>query len=137
MIKFYSRNLFFAVLGIFVSTAVLSQGPGTALRYNGAQSDYTTLPAGIVSTLTGDFTIEFWVYWQGIGATAADSANINVQPNFQRVFDFGNNTNEWMWFTPSSDFGTFGALFAISLTGGPSAQYVQSPTKLALNAWSH
>src|SRR5688572_12777718 len=107
MIKFYPqvrmlKTLFLAVFGILISSAVIAQGPGTALRYDGAQSDYTTLPAGIVSTLTGDFTIEFWVYWQGIGATASDSANVNVQPNFQRVFDFGNDENVWMWFTPST-----------------------------------
>jgi len=141
MIKFYSistlsKTLLLAVLSFVFTTGLKAQAIN-ALRYDGAQSDYTTLPAGIVSTLTGDFMIEFWVYWQGFGATTADSANINVQPNFQRVFDFGNNTNEWMWFTPSSDFGTFGALFAISLTGGPGAQFVQSPSKLALNAWSH
>ena len=142
MIKFYfsgllSRSLFLAVFGVLFSSGILAQGPGTALRYDGAQQDYTTLPAGIVSSLSGDYTIEFWVYWQGVGSGPGDSTNINVQPNFQRVFDFGNNTNEWMWFTPSTDFGTFGATFAISTTGGPGAQFVQSSAKLPLNTWSH
>jgi len=141
MNKFYSlkasKTLFLAVFSLLIGSGLLAQGPGTALRYDGAQQDHTTLPAGIVSSLTGSFTIEFWVYWQGIGANASDSANINVQPNFQRVFDFGNNTSQWMWFTPSSNFGTFGATFAISLTDGPGAQLVQSSAKLPLNTWSH
>ena len=142
MTKFYSlaplsKTLFLAVFGILFSSAVLAQGPGTALRYDGAESDYTTLPAGIVSTLTGDFTIEFWVYWQGVGAGPGDSTNINVQLPYQRVFDFGNDDMEWMFFTPSTAFGSDGATFGISLTGNVGSQAVQSSAKLPLNAWSH
>jgi hypothetical protein len=123
-----------AALILLSSTVLKAQGPGTALDYNQSENDYTTLPTGIIAGLTGNYTIEFWTYWEGSGAQPNDPI---FQPLYQRVFDFGNNQTEWMFFTPTTDFGTFGATFALSNTGLSTDYVVQSPSKLPLNAWSH
>src|SRR4051812_24661714 len=74
-------------------TALKAQGPSTALSYDPLEQDFASLPANIGQSITGDFTIEAWVFWRGGAA-------------FQRVFDIGTGTGNYMAFTPSSGFGT-------------------------------
>jgi hypothetical protein len=132
---FIKSACIYLLLLLLPATEIEAQGPGTALEYDGID-DFTTMPAGIIPQLTGDVTIEFWVYWRGTNAMG-DPNNPILQPLFQRVFDFGNNDMEWMMFTPTTNFGTFGATFALTTTGGNTPFVIQSQEKLPLNAWSH
>jgi hypothetical protein len=93
---------------------------GNAVRLSG-QSEYVNLPAGIVSGLTGDYTISAWV-------------NPAANTTWSRVFDFGTGTNAYMFLTVNAGGGP---RFAIT-TGGPGGeQQLGSGTPLPLNAWSH
>ena len=80
-------------------------------------SDYITLPAGIVDT--DDCTIAAWVYWDGGG-------------NWQRIFDFGNNTSSYMFLTPSSSASTLRFAFK----NGGAEQFVET-SRLASGQWVH
>jgi len=48
---------------------------------------YGRLPAGVLDYM--DFTITAWVNWKG-----------NSNGNWQRIFDFGNDTNQYVFLTP-------------------------------------
>ncbi len=89
---------------------------GQAIALNGS-SDYAQAPAGIADS--DDITISAWVYWDG------DS-------NWQRIFDFGNDTSHYMFLSPKSGNGTL--RFAIK--NGGSEQIVDT-TALATGVWTH
>ena len=76
---------------------------GQAINLDGV-NDYVTLPSGIANH--DDISLAAWVYWDG-GSV------------WQRVFDFGNNTNQYMYFTPRSATNTM--RFAIT-TGSNGAK---------------
>jgi fibronectin type 3 domain-containing protein len=72
--------------------ATLVNGPvfasgkiNNGLSLTPASSQYATLPSGIVSDLS-DFTISTWV-------------NVNAFATWQRIFDFGSATNNYMFLT--------------------------------------
>jgi fibronectin type 3 domain-containing protein len=89
---------------------------GQAIVLNGT-SDYVRLPAGIANS--DDITVASWVYWNGGG-------------NWQRIFDFGNDTSHYMFLTPQSGSGTL--RFAIK--NGGSEQILETST-LPLGQWVH
>ncbi|MEY9852796.1 hypothetical protein ABH923_002474 [Leifsonia sp. EB41] len=92
---------------------------GTALDFCHTAS-YVSLPAGIVSGLTADYTVSAWV---------DPSANTT----WSRVFDFGNGPGTNMFLTVNS--GT-GLRFAIT-TGGPGAeQRIDATSVLPVGQWS-
>ncbi|HEX8332168.1 MAG TPA: LamG domain-containing protein, partial [Segetibacter sp.] len=111
--KFYSL-----LLSLLISFTSFAQN--TALAFDGAD-DYATLPSGIVQSISGDFTIETWVYWKGGG-------------DWQRIFDFGNNTSNFMFLTPKSGAGLNTIRFAIGV-GGVN-EYLETPF-LPINQWYH
>ncbi len=82
-------------------------------------SDYVTLPAGLFNS--DDITIAAWVYWDG--------GDI-----WQRIFDFGNNTTQYMFLTPSSYSSTL--RFAITTSGNGAEQRVET-TQPTTGAWTH
>jgi hypothetical protein len=90
-----------------------------ALGFDGTD-DFVTLPANVVGALT-DVTFAMRVRWDGGAA-------------WQRVFDFGAGTGQFMAFTPSSGSGT--AQFAILNSGG-TTQRLEGPTPLPVGEWSH
>ena len=90
---------------------------GQALRLDGATS-HVQLPPDVVASAA--FSFAAWVYWDG-GA------------NWQRIFDFGRDTNRYMFLTPSSGSGTL--RFAIK--NGGSEQIVQTASALPVGQWSH
>ncbi len=81
-------------------------------------NSYLQLPANIAKA--GAFTFAAWVYWNGGG-------------NWQRIFDFGNDTSHYLFLTPSSGGGTL--RFAINNGGGE--QIVEQPGALASASWQH
>lgn len=91
---------------------------GQAVNLNGTDS-YLTLPSEHALAGYDSITVATWVNWRGGG-------------NWQRLFDFGNNTNQFMFLSPKSGSGTL--RFAIKNGGGE--QMVQT-TAMPVNQWVH
>jgi hypothetical protein len=108
-------------------TAGYSFGTGNvgtgALDLVAAGKGYATLPSGLLANIC-DVTIATWVH-------------VNKSANWQRVFDFGKDTNVYMFLTAKNNATNF-VRFAISVTGnGNGEQYLDGTTELSVNAWSH
>jgi hypothetical protein len=101
---------------------VYDSGPtgvaNNALRFDGV-NDYVQLPSGAVSS--EDITIAAWVKWDGGGA-------------WQRIFDFGDDTNTYMFLTPSSDENLMH--FGIT-TGSDAGEYILETEALPVGEWAH
>ena len=94
---------------------------GSALSLSGT-SQYVMAPAGIMAGVT-NFTIAAWAYWNGGAA-------------WQRIFDFGNDTTQYMFLTPGSGSGTL--RFAISTNGNaPGAEQIVETSPLPVSRWTH
>jgi len=91
---------------------------GGALGLDGVD-DYVDLPDNFPN-VTG-FTFAAWVYWNGGNA-------------WQRIFDFGQDTNANMFLTPSN--GT-NMRFAITTGGAGAEKRLNASTPLAQNQWVH
>lgn len=92
---------------------------GNALSLNGAGA-YASLPAGIVGKLN-DFTVSAWV-------------KVNANTDWMRIFDFGNDTNSYMFLTPKAEGG--GVRFAITTDSYGAEQQIDGPA-LAVGVWKH
>jgi len=92
---------------------------GSSVKLNGT-SQYLMLPANMLASVT-NFTIAAWVYWNGGSA-------------WQRIFDFGNDTTNYMFLTPSSGSAL---RFAVTTNGLSSEQSLQTTTPLASHRWVH
>lgn len=90
-----------------------------ALDFDGA-NDYLQLPSGIVSSLN-DATFAARLRWDGGG-------------NWQRIFDFGNNTSQYIYLTPKSSSGTL--RFGITL-GGSGSQQILETSRPREGEWFH
>jgi hypothetical protein len=91
----------------------------SAVNFNGTDQNLM-LPANMLASVT-NFTFAGWVYWNGGGA-------------WQRIFDFGNNTTEYMFLTPNSGSGTL--RFAITTNGNGGEQIIQT-SPLPTGQWQH
>jgi alpha-L-arabinofuranosidase len=91
---------------------------GNALALTGGNA---TLPTGIVSSLT-NFTIATWV-------------KPTTLANWDRIFDFGTGTTDYMFLTPDAG-GTNSLRFAITTSGGGGEQQLNGPT-IAAGVWTH
>ena len=89
---------------------------GQAIDLNGT-SDYITLPDGAANV--EDMTVAAWVNWDGGN-------------HWQRIFDFGNNTNQYLCLTPRSGDNTL--RFIIRNGGG---EQIVETTQLAAGQWVH
>jgi hypothetical protein len=87
-----------------------------AISLNGSNA-FLQLPATLANQQ--EITIAAWVYWKG-GST------------WQRIFDFGNDQNQYMFLTPNSGSGQL--YFAIK-NGG--AEQGLNSSALTANVWSH
>jgi hypothetical protein len=93
-----------------------------ALSYNSDFANYTTMPNGIVSDISSDFTIELWVNWAG-------------GSDFQRIFDFGNGTDSYMYLTSSENSSNHYVQFGFKLPSLPELQLTGGT--LTQNKWTH
>ncbi len=104
-------------------TGVLPNGgklAGGQLTLAPASSQYASLPAGIVSTLT-NFTIMTWV-------------NLASTANWVRIFDFGNNTTVYMFLAPQN--GATGKVrYAITTSSSGGEQQINCNSTLTTNVW--
>lgn len=82
--------------------------------------DYLVLPTHIGEC--ADFTFAAWVYWNGGNA-------------WQRIFDFGNNTTQYMFLTPSSGGSTL--RFGITTSGNGSGEQQINTSELTVGQWMH
>ncbi|MBB5350429.1 hypothetical protein HNR46_000653 [Haloferula luteola] len=91
---------------------------GQALAFDGSTTA-VTLPAGVASS--DDITIATWMRWDG-GAI------------WQRLFDFGNSTDQYFFITPKSGGGTL--RFAIKASAAAAEERLEVPTP-APGTWIH
>jgi hypothetical protein len=90
---------------------------GNAARLAGG-SQYVSVPAG-AGTLR---TFSGWVKWNG-------------GSDWQRVFDFGANTERWFMLTPRNGEGRMEV--ALSTARSSYVQVIQTPSALPTNVWTH
>jgi autotransporter-associated beta strand protein len=88
-----------------------------AMALDGANS-YLQLPANIASG--GGFTFAAWVWWNGGAA-------------WQRIFDFGNDTSQYLFLTPDSG----GTTLRFAINNGSGEQIVERSGALASGSWQH
>ncbi|MCA1983530.1 LamG-like jellyroll fold domain-containing protein [Nocardioides nematodiphilus] len=92
---------------------------GTAFDFCGTAS-YVKLPTGVVSGLSGDYTVSAWV-------------NPTSNPTWARVFDIGTGTGASMFLTVN-DGST--VRYAITTGGAGGEQRIDGTTVLPANQWS-
>jgi hypothetical protein len=90
---------------------------GSVLELSGT-NQFVSFPTG----LAGMQTFMAWVKWNG-GAP------------WQRIFDFGNDTNRYTVLTPLASSGRL--RFNISLNSIPGEQIVDAPSAFPSNVWTH
>lgn len=88
----------------------------SSLQFNGTDS-YAMVPYTV--SHNDEMTIAMWVYW-------------NTASNWQRVFDFGNGEDQYMFFTPSNG----GAMRFVMKNGG-AEEVLDGTSALATRAWKH
>ena len=81
-----------------------------------AGSEYVQLPYEVAAT--DELTVCAWVYWNG--GTA-----------WQRLFDFGNGTDQYLFLSPSN-----GSQMRFAIKNGGDEQTLSAP-RLASNEWKH
>ncbi len=91
---------------------------GTGCLDLGAQSGHLELPAEVVNH--DQLTIAAWVNWEGGSA-------------WQRIFDFGNGTGEYLFLTPANSSGTT-MQFTIHQNGVGQDLFAPAPTAFQ---WTH
>ena len=114
-----SQNHFDAVSSSaekYTSVSTLMKSGQSALNLS-SQNSYLQLPHAAVAQEA--MTIAFWVRW---------SSNSG---NWQRIFDFGNGTDSYMFLTPSN-----GTEMRFVMKNGGDEQ-ILSASKLGTNTWKH
>ena len=105
--------------GTLVGGASIQTDPshGSVLNLSGA-NQYMNLPAGV----GGIQTFAAWVKWRGGNA-------------WQRIFDFGRDTQDWFILTPRDAGGLMQC--AITTQNSIYNSVLESPTTFPLNSWTH
>lgn len=88
---------------------------GQAIDLDGTD-DYITLPEGVADL--ENITVAAWVNWDGGG-------------NWQRIFDFGNGTSQYLFLSPSN-----GSVMRFAIKNGGGEQTL-STSPLAVGQWVH
>ncbi len=90
---------------------------GSVLNLNGS-SGYVALPLSVGNAST----FAAWVKWNG-------------GVSWQRIFDFGNDTTNYLFLTPAANTGVM--RFAITTSGPGGEQQINAPYALPTNSWVH
>lgn len=103
-------------------------GFGTAIQLNGGSPvGYVEMPDGIVGDVDGDFTISAWV------KRASTQGN-----DWARLFDFGDDTSNFMFMTPASAAAPTGLRVDTRLADGRSQTIPGSGNSVGVStAWTH
>ena len=103
--------------GVLPNGGTLTNG---MLLLSPVSQQYANLPGGIVSSLS-NITVMAWV-------------NLSSNANWNRIFDFGNNTTTYMFLTPQN--GATGTLrFAITTNSNGAEQQINCSSALSTNTW--
>ncbi len=103
--------------GVLTGAPVYVAGKyGQALQFDGA-TNFVTLPAGVATS--SEITVATWVNWSG-------------GSNWQRIFDFGNGTGEYMILSPKTASNTL--RFEIKNNG--TSQLIEA-SPLPIGQWVH
>lgn len=104
--------------GIFHGVPAYTAGQqGQALDFNGT-SHHVELPPSIASS--NAFTFAAWVHWDGGAAN-------------QRIFDFGNGTNQFFYLSPN-----VGGQLRVGLRNGSGTTgSIAAPSALPTGSWQH
>ncbi|WP_373228587.1 LamG-like jellyroll fold domain-containing protein [Cohnella sp.] len=114
-----ANNSFGASHGIVEGAPVYTEGKiGQAINLNGTD-EYVSLPSTHALSTSDAITVATWVNWKGGN-------------QWQRIFDFGNDRNQYLFLTPRSGNNTL--RFAIKNGGGE--QLIQT-SQLPANQWVH
>ena len=97
-------------------------GNALSLTPLGAAPGYVALPAGILASAT-EMTIAAWV-------------KMNINSGWARIFQFGNDTNTFMFLTPNNTY-TGKLRFGITKAGTGGEQVVDGDAALPTGAWKH
>lgn len=104
--------------GTVSGTPVYKDGAvGQAIELNGT-NNYVTLPSNHALSTYNEITVSTWVNWKG-------------GKDWQRLFDFGNGTTQYMFLTPKT-----GNFMRFAIKNGGAEQIVQT-TPLAAGQWVH
>lgn len=108
--------------GSFPNGATITNDPnrGKVLLLDGV-SQYVVVSNSVANAST----FAAWVKWYGGSPQTAT--------NWQRIFDFGTNTSEYLFLTPRANTGVM--RFAINNGGGE--QQINAPIALPTNSWCH
>lgn len=101
------------------STISLFHKSGTAGLSLDGQSNFIQLPYELPSS--EEMTICMWVRWSGSSLGSG-----------QRIIDFGNSENEYMYLTPST-----GSKMRFGIKNGGDEQYMDAPSRLPSTGWKH
>ncbi|MDP4209374.1 MAG: LamG-like jellyroll fold domain-containing protein [Bacteroidota bacterium] len=94
---------------------------GNGLHLDGTATGYATLPSGIVSTLTGDFTVSAWV-------------KLDALQNNQRIFDFGTSSTNYMFLSQNT---ATTMRYAIKVGSGTEQGVTSGTLSLSTGKWVH
>ena len=96
---------------------------GNALNLIEANKGYVTMPAGLLANAC-EATIATWVY-------------VNSDSNsWSRIWDFGNDTNSYMFLTRITNTDEL-ARFGITNTGGSHEELIIGQTPVPYRKWTH
>jgi autotransporter-associated beta strand protein len=107
-----------AILHGTAKFAAGKMGQAVILSGSAANQDYVELPPRV--TQTSDFTFGAWVYWNG-------------GSSWQRIFDLGEDTDAYMYLTPSSSAGKV----SFGIYNGSTKQTIDASSALPVNTWTH
>jgi hypothetical protein len=105
--------------GTLQNGAVITNEPGrgNVLSLDGV-AQYAFLPVSVANASS----FAAWVKWNGGG-------------DWQRVFDFGNGTSQYLFLTPRAYNGKM--RFAITTSGNGAEQVIDAPTAMPTGSWCH
>ncbi len=87
-----------------------------------ANQGYASIPQGVLSGAT-EMTIATWVY-------------LNAGADYQRVWDFGNDTNVYMFLSPRNGYSQK-LYFGITVSGNGNEQMLNGTAELPVGVWKH
>jgi len=94
---------------------------GNGLRFDGAATSYATVPAGVVSSLAGDFSLSVW-------------AKFDTLANNQRILDFGTSNTNYLFISQQSSTTV---RYAIKVGSGGEQGITSPALTLAVGKWVH
>ena len=103
--------------GALYGTLQLTEGKVDSALVLDGSSQFLQLPATVANSQ--ELTIALWVYWQG-------------KSNWQRIFDFGLDTDHYVFLTPKSS-----STARLAIKNGDKEQYFNISGEFGTDCWRH